>query len=98
MQLFAILRRHGWMTGEELDKAATRSKEVADKDFPDTIRWIRSYVISEDDGGLGTVCLYEASDPDAVRRHAAAVGMPADEVLPVVDTVIVREDPEKAAV
>ena len=38
-----------------------------------------------------------ASDPDAVRRHAAAVGMPADEVLPVSDTVIVRSDPEPAA-
>jgi hypothetical protein len=97
MQLFAILRRHGWMTGAELEEAATRSKEVADKEFPDTIRWIRSYVISEEDGGLGTVCIYQASDADAVRRHAAAVGMPADEVLPVADTVIVRPDPETAA-
>jgi hypothetical protein len=98
MELFAILRRHGWMTGEELEKAAKRSIEVADKDFPNDIAWIRSYVISEEDGGLGTVCIYEASDADAVRRHAASVGMPADEVLPVADTVIVRPDPEKAAV
>jgi Protein of unknown function (DUF4242) len=97
MQLYAILRRHGWMTGAELEEAAKRSTEVAEKDFPDTIRWIRSYVISEADGGLGTVCIYEASDAEAVRRHAAAVGMPADEVLPVTDTVIVRPDPEKAA-
>ena len=97
MELFAILRRHGWMSGEELEKAAKRSTEVAEKDFPNDIRWIRSYVISEEDGGLGTVCIYEATDPDAVRRHAAAVGMPADEVLPVADTVIVRPDPEKAA-
>ncbi len=98
MELFAILRRHGWKTGAELEAAGKRSTEVAEKDFPDTIRWIRSYVIAEDDGGLGTVCIYEASDPDAVRRHAAAVGMPADEVLRITDTVIVREDPETAAV
>lgn len=97
MELFAILRRHGWMTGAELEAAAQRSTEVAERDFPDTIRWIRSYVISEEDGGLGTVCIYQASDPDAVRRHAAAVGMPADEVLPVSDTIIVRSDPEPAA-
>jgi hypothetical protein len=97
VKLFAILRRHGWMTGAELEAAAQRSTEVAERDFPDTIRWIRSYVISEDDGGLGTICIYQASDPDAVRRHAAAVGMPADEVLPVSDTVIVRSDPEPAA-
>ena len=98
MDLFAILRRHGWMSGAELEEAGKRSIEVAEKDFPDTIRWIRSYVISEEDGSVGTVCIYQASDPDAVRRHAAAVGMPADEVLPVTDTVIVRPDPEKAAV
>jgi hypothetical protein len=98
MQLFAILRRHGWKSAAELEEAAVRSKEVAEKEFPNDIRWIRSYVISEDDGGLGTVCIYEGSDPDAVRRHAAAVGMPCDEILPIADTVIVRPDPEKAAV
>ena len=97
MQLFAILRRNGWTTADDLERAAKRSKEVADKAFPNDIRWIRSYVISEEDGALGTVCVYEASDPEAVRRHAAAVGMPVDEVLPVSDTVIVRPDPEPAA-
>ena len=97
MQLYVILRRHGWKTGAELEVAAKRSLEVAEEHFPDTIRWIRSYVIEEEDGGVGTVCIYQASDPDAVRRHAAAVGMPADEVLPVADTVIVRPDPEPAA-
>jgi hypothetical protein len=96
MELFAILRRHGWMTGAELEDAAKRSIEIAERDFPDTIRWIRSYVITEDDGALGTVCIYQASDAEAVRRHAAAVGMRADEVLPVTDTVIVRPDPEAA--
>lgn len=93
MQLYAVLRRNGWTSADDLEKAAKRSTEVADKEFPNDIRWIRSYVISEERGGLGTVCVYEASDPDAVRRHAAAVGMPADEVIPVADTVIVRPDP-----
>ncbi len=65
--------------------------------FPEDIRWIRSYVVAEDDGSLGTVCIYEASSQEAVRRHAAQVEMPADEVVPIADTVVVRPDPAAAA-
>ena len=97
MDLFMIRRNKGWKTPEELEAAAERSTEVAESDFPDEIRWIRSYVVAEQSGELGTVCIYEASDADAVRRHAEEVGMPADEVLPIADTVIVRPDPQPAA-
>jgi hypothetical protein len=97
MDLFMIRRNKGWKTPEELGAAAKRSTEVAESDFPDEIRWIRSYVVAEESGELGTVCIYEASDADAVRRHADGVGMPADEVLPIVDTVLVRPDPQPAA-
>ena len=57
------------------------------------IRWIRSYVVEESDGALGTVCIYEASSPEKIRGHAKRVGMPADEIVGVADTVIVRPDP-----
>ncbi len=97
MDLFMIRRNKGWKTPEELGAAAERSKEVAESDFPDGIRWIRSYVVQEESGELGTVCIYEATDADTVRRHADEVGMPADEVLTIADTVIVRPDPEPAA-
>ena len=97
MDLFMIRRRSGWKSPDELEAAAQRSKDVAESDFPDQIRWIRSYVIAEPSGELGTLCIYEAVDADAVRDHAAKVGMPADELLPIADTVIVRPDPEKAA-
>lgn len=50
-------------------------------------------MIAEDDGTLGTVCVYGASDPDAVRKHAHRVGMPADVILEVAGTVINRPDP-----
>jgi hypothetical protein len=96
MDLYMIRRRTAWQTPAELEAAAKRSTEVAESDFPDQIRWIRSYVISEKSGELGTVCIYEASSEDAVRGHAERVGMPADEVLPVADTVIVRPDPQPA--
>jgi hypothetical protein len=54
-------------------------------------------VIREPDGGLGTVCIYQGSSPEKVREHAARAGLPADEVIEVVDTVLVRADPEPAA-
>lgn len=97
MNQYMIRRRTAWDSPAELELAAKRSTEVAESDFPDSIRWIRSYVVNEGEGRLGTVCIYEASDVEAVREHASRVGMPADEVLSIVDTVIVRPDPVPAA-
>ncbi len=93
MQLYAIRRRHGWKTPEQLEAAAGKSKHVGDDEMSDQIRWIRSYVVSEDDGSLGTICIYEAASPEAIRDHAERVGMPADEITPVADTVVARPDP-----
>ncbi len=93
MDTYVILRRGGWRTGDELQEAAARSTAEGDK-TPDDIRWIRSYVLAEEDGGLGTVCIYQASSPEAIREHAARAGLPADEIIAVADTVIVRADPE----
>src|SRR3954467_4380899 len=97
MNTYVIRREQAWQSPEELEETAGRSKQVAEDDFPDDIRWIRSYVISEEGGTLGTVCIYQATDIDAVRAHAKRVDMPADEVLEVADTVIIRPDPEPAA-
>lgn len=98
MQTYAILRRHGWKTPEELEEAAMRSKRVADEQMPDAVRWIRSYALAEEDGTVGTVCIYQATDAEAIRRHAHAADLPVDEIVPVADTVIVRPDPEPAVV
>ncbi|HWJ43701.1 MAG TPA: nickel-binding protein [Solirubrobacterales bacterium] len=97
MKTFVIRREKAWRDAGELETTAARSKEVAESDFPDDIRWIRSYVIAEPGGTLGTVCIYQATDAEAVRSHAGQVGMPADEVLECVDTVVVRPDPEPEA-
>jgi hypothetical protein len=64
----------------------------------DDIRWIRSYVLAESDGGLGTVCIYQATSPEKVREHASRADLPADEIIEVADTVIVRPDPQPAPV
>ena len=93
MQQYAILRRHGWRTGADLEAAAGRSTTVGDEQMADEIRWIRSYALGEDDGTVGTVCIYEASGPDAIRRHAELAGLPVDEIIPIAETVVVRPDP-----
>ena len=98
MDTYVIRRKNAWKSPEELEQVATRSKEVADNDFPTDVRWIRSYVIAEEDGTLGTVCIYQATSPQAIRDHAHRVGMPADEILPVADTVVIRPDPVKETV
>jgi hypothetical protein len=94
MKTYAIRREKAWAGPEELEATAGRSKQVAEDDFPDDIRWIRSYVIAEPGGTLGTICIYQASSAEAVREHAGRVDMPADEILEIADTVIIRPDPE----
>jgi hypothetical protein len=96
MQTYVILRRGGWQSPAELGEAAGRSKRVADDDMPDDIRWIRSYVLEEGGGSVGTVCVYEASSPEAIRRHAKLADLPVDEIIAVADTVVVRPDPVAA--
>lgn len=93
MQTYVILRRGAWADSGALEAAAARSTVEGDA-MPDDIRWIRSYVLAETDGSLGTVCIYQSSSPEAIREHAKRVGMPADEIIAVADTVIVRPDPE----
>lgn len=93
MKLYAIRRRNGWKTAEELGAAAERSAKIGNEEMPEDVRWIRSYVVSEDNDALGTVCIYQAASIDAIKEHARRVGMPADDIVPVVDTVVVRPDP-----
>ena len=96
MQTYAILRRSGWRSPEDLQAAAERSTQ-AGEEMSDDIRWIRSYVLEEGGGSVGTVCIYQASSPEAIRRHASLADLPVDDIIPIADTVVVRPDPEAAA-
>ncbi len=93
MNTYAILRRSGWRSPEELQAAAERSTKVGNEDMPEDVRWIRSYVLDEDGGSVGTVCVYQATSPEAIRKHAELAELPVDEIIPVADTVVVRDDP-----
>jgi thiamine biosynthesis protein ThiC len=95
---YAILRRSGWSSADELEEAAQRSKAVGDEEMSDDIRWIRSYVLEEGGGSVGTVCIYQATSPEAIREHASRAELPVDEIIQVADTVVIRPDPEAASV
>ena len=96
METYVILRRGGWRTADDLREAAVRSIAEGER-MSDDVRWIRSYVTAETDGRVGTVCVYQATSPEAIRRHATAAELPVDEIVKVGDTVIVRPDPERVA-
>lgn len=96
MQLYAVMRRRGWRKPAEVEAAAERSRAEGER-RGERLRWIRSYILGEQDGSLGSVCIYEAESPDDLREHAAAAELPADEVLPVARAVVVREDPAAAS-
>ncbi len=93
MKTFVIRRRSNWQDTQELEAAAARSSKVGNDEMPDRVRWIRSYVVHEADGRLGTVCIYQATDTDAIYEHAKRAGLRADEITEVAKTVIVRNDP-----
>jgi len=93
MNLYVIRRPGVGRTPEEVQAAAARSRRVGDDEMSTDIRWIRSYVVQEGDGGLGTFCIYQASSPEKIREHAARAGIPASDVFEVAETVLVRPDP-----
>jgi hypothetical protein len=96
MELYAILRRSGWRSPEDLQEAAARSTRVGNEEMADEVRWIRSYVLDEGGGSVGTVCIYEATSPEAIRKHASLADLPVDEIIAVADTVVIRPDPAPA--
>jgi hypothetical protein len=90
---YIILRRNAWPSERELETATARSNEAATEMAAD-VSWIRSYILAEESGALGAVCVYRATSEDKVREHAACAGLPADEVISVGDLVVVNPDPK----
>jgi hypothetical protein len=93
LETYVILRRGGWRTPDELQAALARSIEEGER-APDDVRRICSYVLAETSGELGTVCIYAASSPEAIRKHAYRAGLPVDEIIAVADTVVVQPGPQ----
>jgi hypothetical protein len=98
MDLYVIRRPSAWANLQELQAAGTKSARIGNDEMSDRVRWIRSYVVHEPDGRIGTFCIYEARDGESIREHARRVGMPGDEFYKVATTVVVRSDPAEAKV
>lgn len=94
MPLYLVPRTRAWLSAEEVAAAADCVPAV--NATIDGIRWIRSYIVAEEDGTFSGYCVYEASDPDVLVRHADALMLPTDAVKPVVATIIAGPDPEPA--
>jgi hypothetical protein len=94
MNLYAIFRRDAFDPSEI--EAIDRRSNAELVRRADQVRKIRTNVLGELDGRLGTICVYEANDPDAVREHARAARIPCDEVVPIVAIDVKRPDPQLA--
>lgn len=97
MNTYLILRRRGWTDPIELEKAAGRSSRVSLEELSGRVVWVRSYVTREADGWLGTACIFQAVDAEALSEHARRAGMPCDEIIPIAQTVVINDDPVPAA-
>ena len=92
MNTYIITRPAAWANAAELEATAKVSARIGDEQMPDRVRWIRSYVTQDENGRIGTVCIYQATDPEALCEHARCVGMPAETITRVVNTVVIRDD------
>src|SRR4029078_3594149 len=88
MDLYVIRRPSAWANLAELEAAGAKSARIGNDEMHDRVGWIRSYVVEEDDGRLGTVCIYQARDPESIRAHARRVGMPRDEIFPILKSIV----------
>lgn len=93
MNLYAIIRRGAWCSENTLGETAENSRKVGEE-MPEEVRWIRSYVLEEEDGKLGTICIYQATSKEALLKHAKFADLPADAIILVDTTLIIRPDPE----
>ena len=90
--VYLIRRRRFWPSAAELERSAALSRRIGDEEMAREVSWLRSYAVRESDGTLGTVCLYQAVSPAALREHARRCAMPADEIVPVLGRIVYRDD------
>lgn len=95
MDLYAIFRRP-LCPPEELEAFDQRSRAELDR-RTDQVRKIRSFVLEEDDGSVGTICVYEAVSPQAVREHADAADLPVHDIVKVSAVDVERPDPQRVS-
>ncbi len=49
--------------------------------------------IREISGQLGMICIFQSTDAKTLREHATRAGIPADEIIPIGETIVLQDDP-----
>jgi hypothetical protein len=86
MPLYVVPRTRAWLTEEELAADMDCLPAIVAAAVPD-VRWIRSYIVQEEDGALSAFCVYEASGPEALVRLGEATRLPTDAIKPVLQAL-----------
>ena len=82
MDLYVIRRPSAWASLKEVEAIGAKSAKIGNDEMSDRVRWIRSYVVKEPDGRFGSLCIYQARDPQidprarTARRHAGRADLP----------------------
>jgi hypothetical protein len=72
---YVVSRPRAWLSREELQASMECAPAVLEQ-FAEHVRWLRSYVICEDDGTLSGQCYYEATSPEWLERMSEAAMLP----------------------
>jgi hypothetical protein len=68
-----IIERTYTVEEEEVPVVATRSKRIAQDDYPQIV-WEHSHVVIDADGTPKSFCVYDAPNEEMVREHAEQLG------------------------
>ena len=91
METYVVVRRSAWPTHTDAWEAVARASLEATR-LSGIVTWAQSYVVEETDGTIGSICIYDAVSPEAVRHHSDAAELPVDEIVKVGDTIVARSD------
>ena len=89
--VYLVRRRAAWTDALELERALEGARRVAEEERPNRVVWLRSYAVREPDGTIGSWCLYQAVDPQALHRHAELTGLPEGAITPVIGRIVYRD-------
>jgi hypothetical protein len=73
---FLLERSLGDVTREQLDAIADHSQEIRVARYPQ-ITWEHTHVVRTPQG-MKAFCVYDSPDADAVKQHAAELGLPLE--------------------
>ena len=96
MNMYAILRRNEWRSPDDLGAAAERRDRSATRRCRTTFGGSGAMSSRRAPGPRNGVHL-RSDQPGSDPRTRWRADLPVDEIIPILDTVVVRSDPKPAA-